>query len=163
MKKLSVIIACASALAGVLVLVSACEGSDAPQQPCRDIPDGGCPAFDNACEDPTCFTLYNCASDNTWQVDMVCPAKTPFDAGDIFLDGGPDANGTVDGAAYLNVPGALGGPGCEDLQSPDCSLGSAAVCSDCCGCEDLYVCVSGGWNLWGECDNGQITENDGGS
>jgi hypothetical protein len=162
MKKISVLLGCGSALAMILVLASAC-GDDIAQQPCRDIPDGGCPAQDNACDDPTCFTLYDCSPNSTWTVDMVCPAKTPFDAGDIFLDSGADANAAVDGAAYLDVPGALGGPGCEDLEAPDCSLGSAAVCNDCCGCQDLYVCQNGGWVTWGECVNGQIEQDDGGN
>jgi hypothetical protein len=96
-------------------------------------------------------------------VDMVCPTKTPVDADGIPIDAGSDGAGDIDASAYLNVPGALGGPGCQDLQNPDCSLGSAAACTDCCGCEDLYVCQSGGWSLWGECDNGNITQNDGGN
>jgi hypothetical protein len=162
MNKKTASFGCVLFAATLLALSAACQGNDAPQQPCRDIPAGGCPAYDNACEDPTCFTLYDCDPDGTWSVDLVCPVKAPVDAGDIPIDSGEnDANASVDGAAYLSVPGALGGPGCEDLQAPDCSLGSAAVCADCCGCEDLYVCASGGWNLWGECINGQISQNPG--
>ncbi|MEO7111340.1 MAG: hypothetical protein ABI183_12950 [Polyangiaceae bacterium] len=162
MKKNSVAVACVAAFATILALASACN-TDIPQQPCRDIPDGGCPAYDNACNDPTCFTLYDCSPDDTWVVDMVCPAKTPVDADGIPIDSGSDGAGNVDASAYLAVPGALGGPGCQDLQNPDCSLGSAAACTDCCGCEDLYVCNSGGWNLWGVCTNGQISQVDGGN
>ena len=159
MNKKQAIFACGIVAASLLAFVSACETSIGPQQPCRDIPDGGCPAYDNACIDPTCFTLYDCASDGTWTVDMVCPTKEAGVDAAIASDASNDANDTVDGAAYLNVPGAQGGPGCPDLQDPDCALGTAAVCADCCGCEDLYVCDSGGWDLWGECINGQISKN----
>ena len=57
-------------------------------------------------------------------------------------------------------PGAYGGPGCVDLEQPDCSLGTALACggtADCCGCQDLYVCSNGGWVPWGECTDAGIT------
>lgn len=54
--------------------------------------------------------------------------------------------------ASIDVEGAFGGPGCVDLQMPDCPLGVALTCpSGCCGCEDLFVCKNGGWDLWGSC------------
>ena len=37
--------------------------------------------------------------------------------------------------------GAFGGPGCADLEPPDCPLGLALSCNACCGCEDLFVCI----------------------
>lgn len=140
------------------LLAAACQRDLSPQQPCRDIPEGGCPAYDNACMDPTCFTLYSCGPDDQWQVDQVCPAK---EAGAPVDAGSSDASSNLGDSGYLNVPGALGGPGCQDLQTPDCALGVAAACTsnDCCDCQDLYVCDNGGWNLWGECANGQITQN----
>jgi hypothetical protein len=155
MNRKTAIFGCVSLAASILFFVSACQDSIGPQQPCRDIPDGGCPAYDNACMDPSCFTLYDCAPDGTWAVDLVCPAKEAGPDAAIETDASTDANDNVDAAQYLSIPGASGGPGCEDLQDPDCALGTAAVCGlDCCGCEDLFVCQSGGWSLWGECLNG---------
>jgi hypothetical protein len=61
----------------------------------------------------------------------------------------------------IDVEGAFGGPGCVDLQAPDCPLGLAISCPNgCCGCEDLFVCRNGGWNLWGQCVDGGITQSD---
>ena len=163
MLKKNAILVCTLLMAILVTLSLACQGSDAPQQPCRDIPDGGCPAYDNACEDPTCFALYDCDPDGTWSVDLVCPAKEAGVDAAIEGDASNDANNDIDASQYLNVPGALGGIGCEDLQEPDCALGAAAVCADCCGCENLFVCANGGWNTWGACDHGQITQSDGGT
>lgn len=149
----------AAGLALALGVVGACQQDLSPQQPCRDIPEGGCPDYDNACADPTCFTLYSCGQDDKWQVEQVCPAK---EAGPPIIDAGSDADAApVGDNEYLNVPGALGGPGCNDLQTPDCALGVAAACTDqnCCDCQDLYVCSDGSWDLWGECNGGVITQN----
>jgi len=152
------VIAVAIGAALAVAIISACDSSPTAQKPCRDIPDGGCPDYDNACDDPTCFATYLCEPDDTWQLDLVCPAK---EAGAVVADAATDAvNDVVDhsDADYIDVPGALGGPGCEDLQVPDCALGVAAACSNgCCGCQDLYVCSNGGWNLYATCDNGAIT------
>ncbi|MEO8874178.1 MAG: hypothetical protein ABI461_01215 [Polyangiaceae bacterium] len=150
----------AVAIAGLLAVAfaSACDGPPLAQQPCRDIPDGGCPAYDNACEDPTCTALYLCEPNETWQLDLVCPPK---EAGPAAPDATADAIADVvdhSDADYIDVPGALGGPGCDDLEVPDCALGVAAACTNgCCGCEDLYVCQSGGWSLYATCGNGAIT------
>ncbi len=152
-----------SALFGVVALtfglgiVGACQEDLSPQEACRDIPEGGCPAYENACADPSCFATYTCSPNETWQVDQVCPPK---EAGPPIEDAGSDA-APVGDDEYVNVPGALGGPGCGDLQTPDCALGVAAACSDqnCCDCQDLYVCANGGWDLWGECSGGVITQN----
>ena len=147
----------ASAAAGI-ALVWACNG-DVPAAPeCKDIPAGGCPSsFGSACDDPTCAVLYVCTSVGAWSKVRECPAR----------DAGPDASASDDGSTDapadtrvardvdIDAPGEFGGPGCQDLQPPDCPLGIAASCPNgCCGCEDLFVCSGGGWNAWGFCGDG---------
>ncbi len=139
-------------VAVLYALAMAC--SDAvTQQPCKNVPDGGCPlAYGKACDDPACAAAYACLPDGTWELDHVCP---PRDGGqpDVVVPG-KDA-GVRDAA--IDVEGAFGGPGCVPLESPDCPYGLAATCpSGCCGCEDLFVCRDGGWNPFGTCADGGI-------
>jgi hypothetical protein len=100
-----------------------------------------------ACDDPTCEAVYACRAGNVWELDHACPphdaaARPAADAN------APDARDASSDAP----PGANGGPGCDALQAPDCALGLALVCPvGCCDCEDLFVCQSGGWTLWGTC------------
>lgn len=121
---------------------------------CTNVPSGGCPLLNGtACDDPSCVAAYACTP-NGWVFDHACPAH----------DGG-----TMDGATMptdagardvdVDVPGASGGPGCDPLQPPDCTLAFAASCptSDCCGCEDVFVCQDGGWNTWGVCADGGLS------
>ncbi|HEX7665447.1 MAG TPA: hypothetical protein VF407_13070 [Polyangiaceae bacterium] len=145
------------ALASV-AFVAACQTDLSVQKPCRNIPDGGCPAFDDACEDPSCTATYSCQPDDTWHLEQTCPAH---DAGASNGDAGSDAaTATGDAGALLDVPGATGGPGCGDLETPDCSLGVAAACGNgCCDCQDLFVCRDGGWDIWGSCGDAGIVEN----
>jgi hypothetical protein len=151
-----------AAIALAAVVVAACNG-DIPQPiACHDIPDGGCPlGYGDPCTDPTCATAYQCDdTSGAWVLDHACPAHP--DAGQD-AEPRPDAGDAADtGAARdvdVDVPGANGGPGCADLEPPDCPLGVAASCpgTDCCGCEDLFVCVNGGWDPWGYCGDGGIT------
>lgn len=144
------------------LLVAACSSDDASSAPCSDIPDGGCPLSHGvACGDPTCANVYACVN-GAWVFDHAC---APHDAG-ATADGGSSADGdaasgNVADAAFDAPPGAFGGPGCPDLQSPDCSLGTALACprqSDCCGCEDLFVCQNGGWVAWGRCVDGGVSQ-----
>lgn len=137
----------------------ACTGG-APIVACVDIPAGGCPAQGGAdvCEDVTCNAVYDCDNGH-WVLQQTCP--THADAGAV--DGSVVAHdaATARDAAIDAPPGAFGGPGCVDLQPPDCSLGTALVCggaSDCCGCQDLFVCADGGWYAWGECVDGGVVE-----
>ena len=125
--------------------------------PCNEIPDGGCPFQGGGeCMDPTCAVIYSCNSaDGGWSFMQQCPAR---DAGS--LDGASEAAPMMDAGYDIDAPpGAFGGPGCEDLELPDCPLGEALICgSGCCGCEDLYICDDGGWNPWGECtDAGPVS------
>jgi hypothetical protein len=139
---------CALGLALALACAAmACQASPA-EQPCSDIPDGGCPGIDTTnCLDLTCWVIYTCQPGGGWVQAAMCP---PHEAGappDI-VDAGPrDVN--------VDVPGASGGPGCPDLQEPDCTLTEALVCGPgCCGCENILVCQDGGWIDWGGCGDG---------
>ena len=146
------------ALLGVAV---ACSSPPTPIE-CTDVPDGGCPQDNgaNVCEDPSCNAVYDCVG-GKWVFDKACPAH-PHDAST-----GPDSGDATmqlpDVAVDWRVPdGAFGGPGCPDLQLPDCSVGTALACSGstgCCGCQDLWVCDNGGWITWGTCGDAGITQN----
>jgi hypothetical protein len=138
------------------------------QQPCMDIPQkDGCvaPELEDASpmqicfEDETCTSVYACENES-WVLLATCPAHSK--------DAGMDANHVEDvrsGGRPRDVdfelpPGASGGPGCIGLQCGDCplSLGLACPSDQCCGCQDLYVCEDGGWNVWGYCDDGGAIE-----
>ena len=149
------LVACVGLVAVAVAPLGACSDSSTPVL-CKDIPDGGCPLSHGvACDDVTCAAAYAC-NGGTWTLDHVCPtrdaatadASTDADArAPIARDGGFDA-----------PPGANGGPGCADLQPPDCTLGLALACpnNECCGCEDLFVCSGGSWSAWGTCSDGGI-------
>jgi hypothetical protein len=145
---------CGLAVVATVALAWACTGDDPTPPTCTDVPAGGCPSsFGPACDDPSCAAVYECTATGAWSLLATCPAR----------DGGPDG-GIVDAAkdappprdVEIDVPGANGGPGCQDLQPPDCTLGFGLACpsGQCCGCEDFFVCVSGGWNQWGTCGDG---------
>jgi hypothetical protein len=130
----------------------ACRDDSPTAQPCRNIPAGGCPKSRGvACTDPACKAVYLCREDQTWELERTCPPRQEL----------PDAEPppTVQDASIpprdsglVVPPGAYGGPGCTNLQPPDCSLGTALGCTrGCCGCEDLFVCENGGWTTWGVC------------
>ncbi len=147
--KLRVVFLC---LAAAPLIAVACGDGANPPHPCTDIPEGGCPLSHGvACEDPACEAVYACRENDTWVLDHTCPphdASAPSDAGDA--GDAPEAS-----AFDANIdapPGAYGGPGCGPLEPPDCELGLVLSCqTGCCGCEDLFVCQNGGWNLWGTC------------
>jgi hypothetical protein len=140
------------ALLPVLLIVGSACSDDPIPQPCTGIPEHGCPlAHGVACEDPHCAAIYACRANNTWEFVQPCPsydasAEETYDAGTppvVVLDASPDA-----------PPGAYGGPGCDTLQAPDCTVGFAMACTsaNCCDCQDLFVCTNGAWNEWGSCD-----------
>jgi hypothetical protein len=81
---------------------------------------------------------------------MKCPGRDAIAPTDAYV---PEAEAASYDASIDAPPGAFGGPGCESLVVPDCALGVALACgnSACCGCEDLFVCENGGWELWGTC------------
>lgn len=129
-------------------LVLACDSGPAPVT-CYGIPDGGCPnEGTDTCIDPTCAAVYDCLADGGWGLDYTCPVREGGAMDAPVTDSMPsDAGYDVDAP-----PGAFGGPGCVDLQTPDCPLGTVLVCGGgCCGCQDLYVCDDGGWDIWGQC------------
>lgn len=159
-------VAAVALAAGIFVVAaSACNGT--PQAPtCVDIPDGGCPEDYEAdyCEDPTCDTLYACTASGWVQIGT-CPPHPMPEAGSMpdVMEAGcaSDANALADAP-----PGAVGG-GCQPaLDDTDCQLGTALLCNpacnpldDCCGCQDLWVCVDSTWVLWGECTEAGIVPN----
>jgi hypothetical protein len=154
MKSASLLLSLGAALGALLALDVACDDTSTAAA-CVDIPANGCPDDDGAdvCQDPTCSSAYSCQN-GKWVFDRSCP---PHDGG--ASDGGSfvPESATRDVGVIDAPPGAYGGPGCVDLQPPDCSLGTALSCGgqqDCCGCEDLFVCDNGGWDLWGTCVDG---------
>jgi len=126
-----------------LLAFVACDS--AISMPCTNIPDGGCPlSYGVACMDPACSATYACLPGNKWELRETCPPRDASVQDATKMDSARDVS--------TDVEGAFGGPGCLDLQLPDCSLGEALTCpSGCCGCEDLYVCRNMGWDLWGTC------------
>jgi hypothetical protein len=126
---------------------------------CQDLAPPACPTEADAdvCMDVECASVYTC-DNGAWSFVETCPNYSS-EAGVHPVEGGPDTSSEFD-APFDAPPGAFGGPGCVDLEQPDCSLGTALACSgtaDCCGCMDLYVCDSGGWELWGECADGGVS------
>jgi hypothetical protein len=156
----------ARALLGALSMaILACQ-DPIEAQTCVDIPDGGCPGVDNTnCLDITCGAIYTCEINGTWSEVLTCPVREagpsePTDTAPPSEAGSAPRDATV---IDVNVPGANGGPGCVDLEDPDCSLGEALACGPgCCGCGDIFVCQAGGWQLWGECIDGGVAPVDGG-
>jgi hypothetical protein len=149
-------LAAASALATALLVSASCGDAAETPRPCTNVPEGGCPlARGVACEDPACEAVYACLPGNVWELRARCPAhdampRTSRDAEPGDAEAGADAR-DVD-ASIEAPPGAFGGPGCASLVAPDCALGVALGCgAGCCGCEDLFVCRAGGWDLWGAC------------
>lgn len=155
------------ALAALVSLAFACEGTLIANADCGEIPSGGCLDKGDAvdqCEDRSCSALYLCVRDRgsessgTWQHQRECPerpepdpdASAPVERADA--DAG-DASSNEAGNLPSDLPaGAYGGPGCISLQLPDCALAVGYACSTaCCGCEELYLCRSGGWESWGTC------------
>ena len=149
--------------AGAAAVLVACQGDFIGATPCGEIPAGGCPSVGDACIDTTCSALYTCSSDGIWTRVQTCPAREP-DADAAAPDAASDGSvsqrdASQRDASWVNdVPGASGGPGCGALEPPDCSLGLAASCPEnqCCGCEDLFVCRAGGWDVWGSCADGGV-------
>jgi hypothetical protein len=96
------------------------------------------------------------SNDGSWVFDHACPTRP--DAGhDAALDAMDGSVATLRDVE-VDVPGANGGPGCADLEPPDCPLALALACGSagCCGCEELFVCKDGGWSSWGTCTGSGI-------
>ncbi len=141
------------AFAAVGASAPGCD-STPPPAACSDVPDGGCPFSDGvACEDQTCTAVYSC-DNGEWTYDYACPS-VDSGSGDAGVDADAAATPPFDAASIDAPPGAFGGPGCTDLEEPDCPLGEALACgASCCDCEELYVCVDMGWTDWGSCSPG---------
>jgi len=153
------------ALALATLAIPACDTTPVPAA-CTDIPDGGCPEDNGAtvCEDQTCGSVYSC-EDGKWVLVQQCPSR-PHNAGPVDA-GSADAPASVFDVHidYDLPPGANAygdTPACTDLELPDCSLATAAACGatpDCCGCEDVWICESSGWAIWGSCGDAGPTPN----
>ncbi len=141
-----------------VALAPACDEVPA-QTPCQNIPTGGCPNnSDSVCQDPTCASIYDCVNGD-WVYDYTCPAPEAGAAPDSSTPDAFEEQPTPRDAAGIDAPpGSGGGPGCPDLQSPDCSLDTALACpnGECCDCEDLWYCQNGGWLPWGQCVDGGL-------
>jgi hypothetical protein len=152
-----VVVALSTPLVGVLLAAPACRNPPVAAV-CKDLAPPACPADDDAdvCVDVECASVYACDG-GSWTLVATCPGYSA-EAGVHPVEAGADTS--LFDAPFDAPPGAFGGPGCVDLEMPDCSLGTALACAgtaDCCGCVDLYVCDSGGWEPWGECVDGGIT------
>jgi hypothetical protein len=145
-------------VAGVTLTVFACA-DDATPEACTNVPPGGCPLSHGvACQDPACEAVYLCLPNNVWQLDQLCPPHEGGPPPAVEDAGEEEAAPRSSFDANVDAPpGAFGGPGCVDLEIPECTLGFALACgAGCCGCEDLFVCEGGGWTLWGACGDGGL-------
>jgi len=146
--------------AGALLVAVACSDPAGPAT-CVDIPSGGCPEDNGAdvCADPTCSAVYGCV-DGQWQLAQKCRPRPMDAATDADSEAGVESGPPPVFDANIDVPpGAGGGPGCVDLELPDCSVDEGLTCADslgCCGCIDLWDCQDGSWVLWGECTDAGI-------
>jgi len=145
---------------GALLVAPGCNDPPLPAT-CQDLQPPACPTEYDAdvCGDLECASVYAC-DNGTWSFVQTCPNYSP-EAGVHPVEAGADTSSQFD-APFDAPPGAFGGPGCVDLEQPDCSLGTALACTgaaDCCGCMDLYVCTSENWVIWGECVDGGLTAN----
>jgi hypothetical protein len=156
----------AGAVAALVALAAACSNESPIAQRCHDIPANGCPAIDGACQDPTCAATYACNDDGTWS--FVASCNHP-DGGGGSGSGDGATNASDAGAGFdvngIDAPPGANGEGCTPLEGTDCPLAVALGCAasggsdPCCGCEELFVCSNGGWNLWGSCfDDGGIQQ-----
>lgn len=149
-------------------LAFACQGTLLAPTDCGQIPEGGCLDKGNAvdqCDDRTCVALYRCEAldpadpiEGAWQHGRDCPVRPapepdPLDASAADADAADAGPLRSDAALPTDLPpGAYGGPDCLSLEIPDCALAVGYGCQiDCCGCEELFVCVNGGWDSWGTC------------
>ena len=139
---------------GCLALAATPSCEDAPTEgACKDVPAGGCPLSRGvACQDPSCEAVYACRAGNVWELERTCPPREGGAGVDAATDAPSEVSRPFD-ASIDAPPGANGGPGCDQLQPPDCPLALALACSSgCCGCEDLFVCQNGGWSYWSTCN-----------
>jgi hypothetical protein len=117
-------------------------------QGCDEIPEGGCPGTGASdCTYAACAAIYSCEDGGTgWKLTATCPVH----------EAGPDVRPPQRDADWDVPQGALG-VGCQDLETPpDCSLEYALDCpaNECCDCEGIFVCEDGGWDPWGDCEDG---------
>jgi hypothetical protein len=157
-------------LVTMLASAAACSQPDPIPTPCDNIPANGCPddseCADACCADPCCAAAYSC-NDGTWSLEHTCSS---FNLAACLRDSGSDSpTSPVDAACFdaagINLPSgasASQGPGCIDLEPPDCPLGEVLSCNPnstdpCFGCASLFYCQNGNWIPWGICsDDGGV-------
>lgn len=143
----------------VLAWLAACSDDAVTASPCGEIPTTGCPVargIDVCGQDASCTATYSCVG-TSWKLAQTCPRRVQDASSDSPTDAGRETS--VQDASIAIPAGGYGGEGCTALEPPDCTAAAGIVCpSGCCGCEDLFVCTSGAWFLWGACDNGQIRQ-----
>ena len=141
------------------LLVVACNGTPPPPA-CPELAAPACPVDNgaNVCDDPSCASAYQCEN-GSWVFVQTCAGYSPdaaFHPPEASTDAGAGFDADIDAS-----PEDFGGPGCVELEQPDCPLGTALLCAgslDCCGCQDLYVCEDGGWAPWGECTDAGVVK-----
>jgi hypothetical protein len=130
--------------------IQTCEGSVIPSNACEVLED------DSECTDPCCAAAYQCVG-NTWSLAHACPGYSASKCSDGATTSVTNLQeaGVCDAAVAL-PPGANGGPGCIDLEPPDCPVGEVLTCgaASCVqsACEALWYCEDGEWWEWGTCD-----------
>ena len=138
------------------ILVGACSESAALRERCEPLAADGCPGNSLAvCADDACGFVASCdLATGRWVTVGECP-RAAADGG--VGDGGATSDGASDAAATADASrdAALDGGSsalCPPLQPPDCSETTRAACgAGCCGCEDVFACVRGGWEYVGPC------------
>jgi hypothetical protein len=137
------------------IFLGACDEGAALRERCEPLASSGCPGNSlAACADEACAFVASCdLATGRWVTVGACPLRAT-DAGDASASG-PDAAAAHDGGAAVDAGGGTDGGSsvaCPPLQLPDCSEATRAACgSGCCGCEDVFACVRGGWEYVGPC------------
>jgi hypothetical protein len=139
------------------IFVGAC-GEGAPlRDRCEPLAVDGCPGNSLAvCADDACAFVASCdLATGRWVTVGACPrGATDAGAGDGAGDAGTLTDATAPTDASPDAAAREGGSsaGCPPLQLPDCSESTRAACGGgCCGCEDVFACVRGGWEYLGPC------------
>ena len=136
---------------GFVAALAACAESGAIHERCGALEADGCPGETLAsCADTACAYVARCdLSSATWTRVATCPARL-VDGGTV--DAASDGGGT-DAVAVEGGDAGSSSAGCPPLEPPDCSEAMRAACpSGCCGCEDVFRCIAGGWDYVGPCN-----------
>jgi len=136
---------------GFVAALAACSDNGAIRERCGALEADGCPGETLAsCADLACAFVARCdVASGAWTRVATCPAR-PVDAGTV--EAASDA-AIADAVAPGAEDAGSSSAGCPPLEVPDCSESTRAACpSGCCGCEDVFRCVAGGWDYVGACN-----------